>query len=117
MSPTGFPATPADLSGKAAHLAAFSRSSGGGGGYHKLRVSTGAIVGLQRGQILHKASSKLDAPGASIWIEAGQRRMLVGIASSVFSKDSEVEFGLLSEPGNAKPTHALGERGLRADRT
>lgn len=85
--------TPADWSGKAAHIAAFSRSSGGGGGYHKLRVSTGAIVGLQRGQILHKASLKLDAPGAPIWIEAGKRRLLVGIVSSVFSKDSGLNLG------------------------
>jgi V8-like Glu-specific endopeptidase len=89
----GLSTTPADLSGKAARLAAFSRSSGGGGGYHKLRVSTGAIVGLQRGQILHKASSKLDAPGAPIWTESGRRRLLVGVASSVFSKDSGVNWG------------------------
>src|SRR5262249_45810076 len=85
--------TPADWSGKVAHIAAFSRSSGGGAGYHRLRVSTGAIVGLQRGQILHKASSKLDAPGAPIWIEVGKRRLLVGIASSVFSKDSGLNLG------------------------
>jgi hypothetical protein len=50
-------------------------------------------VGLQRGQILHKASSKLDAPGAPIWIEGGGRRLLVGIASSIFSKDSSVNWG------------------------
>jgi V8-like Glu-specific endopeptidase len=89
----GLYATPADWSGKVAHMAAFSRSSGGSAGYHKLRVSTGAIVGLQRGQVLHKASSKLDAPGAPIWIEAGNRRLLVGIASSVFSKDSGLNLG------------------------
>jgi hypothetical protein len=89
----GLSTTPADWSGKAAHIAAFSRSSGGGAGYHKLRVSAGAIVGLQRGQIIHKASSKLDAPGAPIWIEAGKRRLLVGIVSSVFSKDSGLNLG------------------------
>src|SRR5262245_40300908 len=58
-----------------------------------LRVSAGTILGLQRGQILHKASSKLDAPGAPIWIEAGKRRLLVGIVSSVFSKDSGLNLG------------------------
>ncbi|HKQ79438.1 MAG TPA: trypsin-like serine protease [Blastocatellia bacterium] len=89
----GLSTTAADLSGRAAHIAAFSRLSGGGAGYHKLRTSTGAIVGLQRGQILHRASSKLDAPGAPIWIEAGKRRLLVGIVSSVFSKDSELNLG------------------------
>ncbi len=89
----GLSISKADLSGKAAHVAAFSRSSGGGAGYHKLRVSTGAIVGLQLGQILHKASSKLDAPGAPIWIEVGKRRLLVGIVSSIFSKNSELNLG------------------------
>ncbi len=89
----GLSTTPADWSGKAAHTAAFSRSSGGGAGYHKLRVSTGAIMGLQVGQIFHKAGSKLDAPGAPIWIEAGKRRLLVGIASSVFSKDLGLNLG------------------------
>ena len=85
----------AEWSGKAVHMhvATFSRSFGGGGGYHKLRVSTGAMRGLQRGQILHDASSKLDAPGAPIWVEVGKRRLLVGIVSSVFSKDSELNFG------------------------
>jgi V8-like Glu-specific endopeptidase len=85
--------TPADLRGKAAQIAAFSRSAGGGAGYHKLRVSTGTIVGLQGGQLLHKAGSKLDAPGAPIWIDAGKRRLLVGIVSSVFSKNSDVNLG------------------------
>jgi hypothetical protein len=85
----------AEWSGEAVHMhvATFSRSFGGGDGYHKLRVSTGAMRGLQRGQILHDASSKLDAPGAPIWVEVGKRRLLVGIVSSVFSKDSELNFG------------------------
>ena len=89
----GLSTSVADWSGKVAHIAAFSRSSGGGGGYHKLRVSSGEFVGLQRGQILHKASSKLDAPGAPIWIEGGGRKLLAGIASSIFSKDSSVNWG------------------------
>ena len=89
----GLSTSVADWSGKVAHIAAFSRSSGGGGGYHKLRISSGGFVGIQRGQILHKASSKLDAPGAPIWIEEGGRRLLVGIASSIFSKDSGVNWG------------------------
>jgi V8-like Glu-specific endopeptidase len=95
----GISSSEADLNGKAAHIAAFSRLSGGGGGYHKIRVSNGAIVGLQRGQILHKASSKLDAPGAPIWIEDGKRRLLVGVASSVFSKDSELNLGCYLSQG------------------
>jgi hypothetical protein len=94
----GLSTSAADWSGKVARIAAFSRSSGGGGGYHKLRVSSGGIVGLQRGQILHKASSKLDAPGAPIWIEEGGRRLLVGIASSIFSKDSGVNWGCYLNP-------------------
>jgi glutamyl endopeptidase len=95
----GISTTEADLRGKAAHIAAFSRLSGGGGLYQKLRGSTGAIVGLQRGQILHRASSKLDAPGAPIWIEAGKSRLLVGIASSLFSKDSELNLGCYLSQG------------------
>jgi len=89
----GLSTSAADWSGKKASLAAFSRSSGGGGGYHKLRVSSGGIVGLQGGQILHKAGSKLDAPGAPIWVEGGGKRLLVGIASPIFSKDSDVNWG------------------------
>jgi hypothetical protein len=50
-------------------------------------------VGLQHGQILHNASSKLDAPGAPIWIEVAKRRLLVGMVSSVFSKDSGLNLG------------------------
>ena len=50
-------------------------------------------MGLQQGQILHKASSKLDAPGAPIWVESDGRRLLVGIASSIFSKNSDVNWG------------------------
>jgi len=95
----GISTTEADLKGKAAHIAAFSRLSGGGGLYQKLRGSTGAIAGLQRGQILHRASSKLDAPGAPIWIEDGKRRLLVGIASSVFSKDPELNLGCYLSQG------------------
>jgi V8-like Glu-specific endopeptidase len=83
----------ADWSGKSARIAAFSRSSGGGGGYHKLRAASGGIAGLQRGQILQEASSKLDAPGAPIWVETGKTRVLVGIASAMFSKDSSVNWG------------------------
>ena len=49
--------------------------------------------GSSAGQILHKASLKLDAPGAPLWVEAGKRRVLIGIASSVFSKDSGVNWG------------------------
>jgi V8-like Glu-specific endopeptidase len=82
----------ADWSGKPARIAAFSRSSGGGG-YHALREGSGRIVGLQRGQILHKASLKLDAPGAPLWVEEAKRKVLIGIASSVFSKDSGVNWG------------------------
>ncbi|MFZ0134394.1 MAG: trypsin-like peptidase domain-containing protein, partial [Desulfobacterales bacterium] len=89
----GLSTSAADWSGKLARIAAFSRASGGGGGYHKLRISSGEIVGLQPGQILHKASSKLDAPGAPIWVEGGGRRLLVGIASPIFSKDSSVNRG------------------------
>jgi V8-like Glu-specific endopeptidase len=88
----GLSTSAADWSGKAAHIAAFSRESGGGGGYHKLRVSSGRFVGLQRGQILHNASSKLDAPGAPVWVEGGGRKLLVGVASSIFSKDSGVNW-------------------------
>jgi V8-like Glu-specific endopeptidase len=83
----------AEWSRQSARLAAYSRSSGGGGGYQKLRPASGAIVGLQGGQILHEASSKLDAPGAPLWIEEPKRRVLIGIASSVFSKDSGVNWG------------------------
>jgi len=83
----------ADWSRKPAHIAAFSRSSGGGGEYHKLRPASGTILGLQRGQILHKASSKLDAPGAPLWVDVDKRKRLIGIASSVFSKDSDVNWG------------------------
>jgi hypothetical protein len=50
-------------------------------------------VGLHRGQILHNASSKLDAPGAPVWVEGGGRKLLVGVASSIFSKDSGVNWG------------------------
>uniref|UniRef100_UPI0039B9B733 trypsin-like serine peptidase n=1 Tax=Albidovulum sp. TaxID=1872424 RepID=UPI0039B9B733 len=89
----GLSTSAADWSGKKASLAAFSRSSGGGGGYHKLRVSSGGIVGLKQGQILHRAGNKLDAPGAPIWVEEGGKRLLVGIASPVFSKDSDVNWG------------------------
>ena len=83
----------ADWSGRPVRIAAFSRSSGGGAGYHALREASGAIVGLQQGQILHKASSKLDAPGAPLWVQMPGRRVLIGIASSVFSKDSDVNWG------------------------
>lgn len=89
----GLSSSAADWSGKTARLAAFSRSSDGGAGYHKLRVSSGGIVGLRQGQILHKAGSKLDAPGAPIWVEGGEKRLLVGIASPIFSKDSDVNWG------------------------
>jgi len=89
----GLSTSAADWSGKAAHIAAFSRESGGGGGYHKLRVSSGRFVGLYRGQILHNASSKLDAPGAPVWVEGGGRKLLAGVASSIFSKDSGVNWG------------------------
>jgi V8-like Glu-specific endopeptidase len=88
----GIVSSVADWSGKPAHIAAFSRSAGGGGEYQKLRVSSGEFVGLKSGQILHRAGSKLDAPGAPIWVDAGGRRLLVGIATSVFSKDSEVNW-------------------------
>jgi V8-like Glu-specific endopeptidase len=89
----GIVSSAADWSGKPAHIAAFSRSAGGGGAYQKLRVSSGGFVGLTSGQILHRAGSKLDAPGAPLWVEAGDRRLLVGIATTVFSKDSEVNWG------------------------
>ena len=89
----GIVSSAADWSGKPARMAAFSRSAGGGGAYQKLRVSSGGFVGLTSGQILHRAGSKLDAPGAPLWVEAGDRRLLVGIATTVFSKDSEVNWG------------------------
>jgi V8-like Glu-specific endopeptidase len=88
----GLVKTDADWTGKAAHVAAYSRLSGGGG-YHKLRVAKRGTVHLQRGQLLHEASEKLDAPGAPIWVEAGKRRLLAGIATSIFSKDSGVNWG------------------------
>ena len=82
----------ADLTGKAAHVAAFSRLAGGGG-YHKLRVAKRGTVHVQRGQLLHEASDKLDAPGAPIWVEEGKRRLLTGIATSIFSKESGANWG------------------------
>lgn len=89
----GLVKTNADWTDKAAQVAAFSRLSGGGAGYHELRVATGAILRLQGGQLLHKASEKLDAPGAPIWVEAGKRRLLAGIATSIFSKESGANWG------------------------
>ncbi|WP_306534554.1 serine protease [Geobacter sp.] len=89
----GLSTSAADWSGKKASLAAFSRSSGGGAGHHKLRVSSGGIVGLKGGQILHRAGNKLDAPGAPIWVEESGKRLLVGIASPIFSKDYDVNWG------------------------
>jgi len=88
----GLVKTDADLTGKAAHVAAFSRLSGGGG-YHTLRVAKRGTVRLQRGQLLHEASERLDAPGAPIWVEEGKRRLLTGIATSIFSKESGVNWG------------------------
>ena len=82
-----------EWSGKPAHIAAYSRASGGGAGYHLLRVSSGAIDGRRGDQVLHKAGARLDAPGAPLWVEVGGRRLLVGITSALFSKDSEINWG------------------------
>ena len=90
----GLVKTDADWTDQPARVAAFSRVSGGGAGHHKLRVATGAIARRQGGALLHQASDKLDAPGAPIWVEAGaQRRLLAGIATSLFVKGSGANWG------------------------
>jgi V8-like Glu-specific endopeptidase len=112
----GLVKTDADWTGKAAHVAAFSRLSGGGGGYHKLRVAKRGTLQLQRGQLLHEASERLDAPGAPIWVEEGKRRLLTGIATSIFSKESGTNWGCYFESGHPEPTHGVGPCGPRRSR-
>jgi V8-like Glu-specific endopeptidase len=98
----GYVKTDKDWNGQAAHVAAFSRLSGGGGGYHRLRVATGAILRRQGGALLHDASQRLDAPGAPIWVAAGPRRLLAGIATSLFSKESGTNWGCYLSPATQK---------------
>jgi len=75
-----------------------------------MRPSSGRIVGVQADQLLHQASSNLDAPGAPVWVEGNGRRLLVAVTSPLFSGDGTTNLAcFLNEEARSRLTRWIDE--------